>query len=826
MTSQHYPVSSINETLTVGGKYFRAGDEPILIKAVAFGPFPAGTFPEEGRAHLKGIREQLGANAIYLDGVPSLEFMHDCAEVGLRVFISIPREENVDLFRDRNAMEKADQFFLETIGRFRGHPALAGYFVGRAINTTLIRWIGADRIIEELERLIDLGHAHDPGALFAYANSPETENILPQNQDFVAFNFSPDSPENIATTLAKFQNLAEDRPLLLPVAGIDSRIHGEAGQAELLRTCLEESAAAGVAGVILFAWSDFSRAEGAAVEDGDFGLTRRDLTEKPSFETVREWWSTLQRPGDFPAMGERPRVSVIVCTARGSATLVACLDSLVALNYPDFEVILVNDGEDVRVAEIAATYDAVIHLPVEHAGLGAARNTGAAAASGEIFVYTDDDCTVEPDWLNWMVRLFSEESVGCAGGPNIAPRPESPTRAVVTAAPGAAVQVLLSQTRAEYLPGCNFAVRKSVFEKLGGFNAVFTAAGSDVDFCWRARSAGYELAFHPSAFVWHRRRYSYGGYLRQQIAHGLAEAGLMAVHRDRFKGLSGAIWDGQLYASRPRGGIITDYGRYGSGPFKVQYSAHESELSEVTLHVLWWVALTGFAIASIFVPALLVPAVLMLAGTLRSGLLQAGRASIEPEFDTTGARLMLAALIITRGMARSGARLLRGWRMVNWKGSLRFFGRMAYGRAVSGWWKLGDEMLFRSSAGVDREPLLKSLLSSFEEARDDQSGKTDVILKKGRFWSWAVLTLSEVRPDNVTFTRLRLLARPQWVTRMVVLPILLLTLPAVIFVFGFGREFLALAVFYGLIWIAAKVFMRAKRPEFLRLARAIGLEPV
>lgn len=826
MTSNDFPVSSIDDPLRIRAKYFRAGDEAVLIKAVAFGPFPAGTFAEEGMAHLKQIRDHLGANAIRLNEVPSLEFMHHCAGVGLRVFIAIPREFTVELFRDRSAMEKADEVFLETILRFRGHPALAGYFVGCGIDATLVRWVGPDRVIEELERIIDLGHAHHSGGLFAYANSPDTENILPQNQDFVAFDFSPDSKDSVAPTLAKLQNLAEDRPLLLSAAGVDSRIHGEEGQAELLRICLEESAAAGVAGMILSAWSDFTRVDGKADEGRDVGLTRRDLTEKPAFSVVRESWAALQRPSDFLDLIETPKVSVIVCTHRGSATLVACLDSMVALDYPDFEIIVVNDGEDVRVAEITGTYDSVTHLPVEHAGLGAARNAGAAAASGDIFVYTDDDCSAGPGWLKWVVRLFSDAAVGCAGGPNIAPRPESATRAIITAAPGSPVQVLLTQTRAEYLPGCNLAVRRKVFEELGGFNAVFTGAGSAVDFCWRARSAGYELGFHPAAFVWHRRRLTYQSYLSQQIGHGLAEARLMEAHRDRFKGLSGAIWDGQLYAARPRGGIITDYGRYGSGPFRVQYSAHESELSEVSLHALWWVALIGFAIASAFVPVFLVPAVLMLAGTLRSALLQAGRAAIEPEFDTTLSRFTLAALIVARGVLRSGARLFGGWKTVNWKGSLRFFGRTAYGRAASGWWKLGDEMEFRSRDGVGRGALLQALLGSFEGSRDDQSGKTDIILKTGRFWSWAVLTLDEEHPEMVTKTRLRLLARPQWVTRMVVLPILLLTPLILILSFGLGRELIALLVFYALIWAAAKTFMWVKRPQFTRIADAIGLEPV
>lgn len=827
MPSPRFPVSTIDDPLRVSGKYFRAGEEVCLIKAVAFGSFPAGAFPDEGRSELRRIRERLGANAIRIDEIPSLDFMHECAEVGLRVFMAIPWEQNLDFVSEKGVIEKAEQLLLETIGRFRGHPAVGGYFVANEIDVSLVRWMGVRHVIDQLERLIDLGHEGAPGTLFAYANGPGTESVLPQNQDFAAFNLYAESRKSVAASLARLQNLAGDKPLLISRFGADSRALDESGQAEMLRWYLDEACSAGVAGSTLFAWSDLRQISGETLESHDFGLTRRDHTEKPALEVVRDAWSQLQRPSDFFSLEKTPRVSVIVCTNKGSATLVPCLDSLVAMTYPDFEVILVNDGDDTRVSEIAGTYESIKHLAIEHAGLSSARNTGAGAATGEIFVYTDDDCVAEPDWLKWIVKLFSQDaSLGCAGGPNIAPKPETRTQAMITAAPGGASQVLLSDTRAEYLPGCNLAIRRPVFEELGGFNPVFRSAGGDVDFCWRASDAGYALGFHPLAFVWHQRRFSYQAYFRQQIGHGRAEAFLLPIHRDRFCGLSGAVWEGDLYSARRRIGRVTSFGRFGNGPIKISYSAYKLGQSGTFLHILWWAAALSFALGSLFLPILLLPMTLMVLTTLYAALGRAGRSSMEQEFDTTSARVALAGLIVVQGAMRSGARLLWGWRSVDWAGNMKEFGRSALGSLTSGWWKLGDEKEFTSNDGIGREELLQNILANFEGAKVDATGKTDIVVKKGRFWSWAVVTVTEQHAQDVRLTRLRVLARPQWVTRITVLPLLIIIPVAVMIGFGFHSELLILTVLYGMVWGAAKVFMRVGRPHFTRAALSVGLKPL
>ncbi len=300
----------------------------------------------------------------------------------------------------------------------------------------------------------------------------------------------------------------------------------------------------------------------------------------------------------------------------------------------------------------------------------------------------------------------------------------------------------------------------------------------------------------------------------------------MPLHRTRFSGLSGAIWEGQLYASGRTPGRVVDFGRFGTGPLRIDYTERTSGLTEVTLHCLWWSLAIIFGVTSFFAPFALILSFMMIIASIRSAIFRASRSPIDPEFDTTRSRLMLVLLVLCQGFLRSGARLINGWSRVDWPESLRFFGRVAYHRATSGWWKLGDEKVFRSPNGVERNALLERILEAREGAKIDPSGKTDLILEDGRFWSWAVVSISGREEDIGSITRLRLLARPSWVTRMVVLPILLLILPMVVLGFGFSSELLTLAVIYVVVTVAAKLFMRAKQPEFGRLARSVGLEPV
>lgn len=85
-----------------------------------------------------------------------------------------------------------------------------------------------------------------------------------------------------------------------------------------------------------------------------------------------------------------PRVSVVVCSYNGGATLRECLDSLMRLDYPDYEVILVDDGSTDDTPQIAAEFPQVVCLRQENRGLSVARNVGATHADGP---RTSPSCT-------------------------------------------------------------------------------------------------------------------------------------------------------------------------------------------------------------------------------------------------------------------------------------------------------------------------------------------------------------------------------------------------------------------------------------------------
>ena len=200
-----------------------------------------------------------------------------------------------------------------------------------------------------------------------------------------------------------------------------------------------------------------------------------------------------------------------------------------------------------------------------------ARNHAAREGKGEFIVYIDDDARPQPQWISAIREAFARNpKAAAAGGPNLAPTPISRQNAIVTACLGNASHILFTDTTAEHLPGCNFALRRDVLLQIGGFDPTFHAAGDDVDVCWRLLDKGYQLAFHPTACVSHDRRATIKGFLRQQRGYGEAEALLYHKHPNRF-GPAGIRWEGFIYSGSPLTvdfGTVIYHGPMGSAPFQ------------------------------------------------------------------------------------------------------------------------------------------------------------------------------------------------------------------------------------------------------------------
>lgn len=104
-------------------------------------------------------------------------------------------------------------------------------------------------------------------------------------------------------------------------------------------------------------------------------------------------------------------ISIVVPAYNAAGVIGRCIDTVLRQTYPDFELLIIDDGSTDETAEIAAAkaaQDARIHLiRQENAGVSSARNTGIAAASGELLCFIDCDDTVSANYLETLLALYS-----------------------------------------------------------------------------------------------------------------------------------------------------------------------------------------------------------------------------------------------------------------------------------------------------------------------------------------------------------------------------------------------------------------------------------
>src|SRR5213075_1979598 len=204
------------------------------------------------------------------------------------------------------------------------------YLVANEIPASIVRWHGARAVEKFVKQLRDEVKEEDPEALVSYANYPSTEYLDLSFLDLLCFNVFLESQDKYDAYLARLQNLAGNRPLLVTEIGLDSNRNGEQAQSDCLDWQVRKAFAAGCAGAFVYAWTDEWHRGGEDVHDWQFGLTRRDRSAKPALAAVQRAFAEVP----LPPRRERPRFSVVVCTYNGSATLRECLEGLARLDYP------------------------------------------------------------------------------------------------------------------------------------------------------------------------------------------------------------------------------------------------------------------------------------------------------------------------------------------------------------------------------------------------------------------------------------------------------------------------------------------------------------
>ncbi len=696
------------------GKFIYVGGRKLLVRGVTYGTFRPGRFgepfPEPATvASDFDAMVRAGFNAVRTYTVPPEWLLDQAAEAGLRLLVGIPWEQHVSFLDEPGLGRTIQARIRDGVLRCRGHQAVLAYAVGNEVPAPIVRWSGRRRVERHIHMLFEAAKEVDPEALVTYANYPSTEYLDLPFLDFLSFNVYLESTPRLSAYLARLQNLAADRPLLVAELGLDSRRNGLSEQARILSSHLRAVETAGCAGSFAFAWTDEWHRGGRDVEDWEFGLTRRDRSPKPALHAVSR---TFAEPDPLEGV-DWPRISVVVCAYDAADTLDACLRGIARLDYPDFEVIVVDDGSSDDTASIAVRHPVRL-IRTRNRGLSRARNTGIQEARGDIVAFIDADAWPDPDWLTHLARTFESSDVVGVGGPNIPPPGQDMVGACVANAPGGPIHVLRTDREAEHIPGCNMAFRRSALLELGGFDPRFRVAGDDVDLCWRIEARGWRIGFNPGAVVWHQPRGTVRGYWRQQCGYGAAEALLEAKWPEKYNVVGHVTWGGRVYGQGP---LVLPFkrarvygGTWGQAPFQHREDPGPSLLWQAAAMPEWYLVLAVLAVLSVIGlswPPLLAAAPLLVVGagtTVVRAWVGASRARFQRPFpdarDEIRHRRLTALLHLMQPLARLKGRWLRG--LVPWRARARTT-RFLWPRAMRlRFWRDDGVALPRLLAQVER----------------------------------------------------------------------------------------------------------------------------
>jgi len=699
----------------VHGKFFFLGENKYFIKGVTYGPFPPGShgaqFPEYPVVETDfALMAEAGINTVRVFTVPPIWLLDAAVEAGLKLLVGLPWSQHVAFLDSAATQDEIQEMVVTGVRQCDRHPGIFAYLIGNEIPPDIIRWHGPEPVRRFLRSLVASVKAEHRDALVSYANYPSTEYLTVDFTDFVCFNVYLHDEPAFRRYIARLHNVAVDQPLVLTEFGVDSDSEGREGQRQILSGQVRTAFESGVAGTCIFAWTDEWFTGGHLVENWAFGLVDRDRRAKPSFDEV-----VLQYNGCVPPrLQYYPRVSVVVCAYNAERTMDRCLASLAVLNYPDYEVIVVNDGSQDRTGEITESYDFCRLINQPNKGLSAARNAGAEASTGDIVAYTDSDCVADPDWLTYLVAKMEMSDLAACGGPNFPPPEDDLVPAAVAVAPGGPTHVLISDEIAEHIAGCNMAFRRDVLLQLGGFDPIYRAAGDDVDICWRLQDAGYTIGFSPAAVVWHFRRNTVAAYCAQQRGYGKAEALVYSKHPFRFNLFGQAKWLGRIYGDLSTSLLLSRRpviysGTFGRGLFQTLYEPPSSLAAFLPLSFEWSAAALPLALAGIvgggWLSLLIVPLVVTWVMCING----ARKAPIEERFEGIKARALVALLLYL-------GPLLRGWERLKWRlKEIRTHEHIGLvhteQRACISWRARAIHLAYWSDAGVEKEALIGGLIN-------------------------------------------------------------------------------------------------------------------
>jgi GT2 family glycosyltransferase len=287
------------------------------------------------------------------------------------------------------------------------------------------------------------------------------------------------------------------------------------------------------------------RRSGRPVDVVDVDLPA-DLTEV--LAPYRTNWEPPAEPD-----GPTASATVVIATRDRPTSLARCLDTVLALDHPDFDVVVVDNASTDDRARAAVEAYGARYVWEGRPGLARAHNAALPHLTGEVVAFTDDDVEVDPLWLRHLTDGFADPEVACVTGLIFPAEVETPAQAWIEAHAGFGKgferQVydlgehrpddrLFPFTAGRLGSGANMAFRASTLSDLGGFDetlGVGTPArgGDDLAAFYDVIRNGHRLVYEPAALVLHhhhadstavrRLAYSYGIGLSAYLTRAVVE---------------------------------------------------------------------------------------------------------------------------------------------------------------------------------------------------------------------------------------------------------------------------------------------------------------
>ncbi len=246
-----------------------------------------------------------------------------------------------------------------------------------------------------------------------------------------------------------------------------------------------------------------------------------------------------------------PLVSVVICTRNREDKIANVIESVLANDYPNFDITIVDQSTSSATREaVEAIAGGEPRLHYEHreqAGLSRAYNTGIETSTGEILAFTDDDCITGPSWITSIVEAFESEPDGDLLYGKVLPFGTTDEDYAHTPVLGITAPERLSKRDGFRVVGmgANFAARRRLFERVGGFDNVLGGGGplrssQDFDMVYRTVKAGGVVLLRPEVVIRHDGRRDRDDWPGLLLAYGTGDGGFYTKHvrcRDPY-----ALW--------------------------------------------------------------------------------------------------------------------------------------------------------------------------------------------------------------------------------------------------------------------------------------------